>query len=846
MSGPTPYKAMKIGYNLTKDQQQAIVDFCSNDNDNEYLYFILTSFLQKTHPTTEDRNLATAIDATSALLLPANMANFLEQINNQPRNRPCSNELICKIQHLFNSAQYLQQHCADLPIQHPHHTGNSTNLLEKSTQLVKHLSATNHLHQQRVAQEHETENFVTETIMAAASVTNKNDEEQLIDMLYFAVQNTLNAQISQNQVAIIKNLLGSEQFNFLINRYGIKELNFNYDDLRMLIIGSLQHSATPWLENDFIKNLLVCCNIPTEHLGSELNINDVTSSKIDLENKVHACKTAEEREILKQQLTEQLHINPAVWKRIKNTARDNLINNALKFLRNRIIEKWQFIIPVRFKFNSLFQSDFDTISSITNIQNWQNKPTELQEFASNEFLFHQLSKADFKNDAIVPIVEPNGTRQFYKVKNLINQNGISGLALVPCNHQASLEIKIVFNGSGSLAQQIIDTENLTQHKEFKRHKKELLHNLNTVVADFKKILIMDQQKKISLNIGGHGSSGSLAQHLINELITDKAAALYTKKLLGPKLDLNIQEQHHQENTNKKINTLTTYKAAIKNYFLKQLKKKNLDNLIHDNNHLVSINQFKLSTVNSGGVPEKMRHNFIQSLYLLQNEKGSDPFSIQCNKIMVNGDPGQQTGGTDLAAYVPHKLMPTKLIKFNPTDNTSYTAHFKQIAKSAALIIIQAVLASHIVLIPVLVVSFFKANPLKEAEKIYDNVNEIIDKARHAHGDLHFDKPSPNMAAYQIMSNEPNHIFHERLNIELSTKIKVFSCKPYKFFKKCLYESYRWVQPKKTSLNQDPQPIVLPRDAQLFHYSCQSSDREELADKPTHSKTNSPTPEPPKK
>ena len=76
-----------------------------------------------------------------------------------------------------------------------------------------------------------------------------------------------------------------------------------------------------------------------------------------------------------------------------------------------------------------------------------------------------------------------------------------------------------------------------------------------------------QQQKISINVGGHGTGGTLAQHLIHELITDKASVECQKQpsLFGKTLNDNIQRQYeHEVDSDRKIKT-EEYHDPVKKY-----------------------------------------------------------------------------------------------------------------------------------------------------------------------------------------------------------------------------------------------------------------------------------------
>ena len=336
-----------------------------------------------------------------------------------------------------------------------------------------------------------------------------------------------------------------------------------------------------------------------------------------------------------------------------------------------------------------------------------------------------------------------------------------------------------------------------------------------------------------MNIGGHGTGGSLAQHLINELATYQAAQKHEQSLieieerksLKDKNSASVKDQtEHNENptelekqlqetietqleyeleNGKKITNVEKKQDQIKDYTIKHLLKTKayLDQI--ENNQLGSIKHFTLTTTNSGGVPTKVRNNFIQSLALLkQSDSTTTPFNVKCNKIMVGGDPVQQTGATDLAAYIPPDLMPTSLIKIDSGKEGTYKKNLLQIAKSTALIIVQAVLAAKGIILPI--------NPISQAQNIKNNTGKLVSNARHAHRDCYFDK-TDDLPNYTIMSNASNDPANYQLNQELSTKIPVFTNGYYKKFKKMAYSMCGIISEKLHKVKEKTTPVITTVD-----------------------------------
>lgn len=785
-------ETIKLGNTLTKEQKQAAIELLSlsQNQDPELLKFLYSSV----ETILDSRNEDSDDISTTSTLLQNNplVANLLQQIKHLDTSSVMSDDLRSNLTTLFNGAKSLTKHAYDEQSSDPSMSSVKEPyqmILPTIRTFVGQLSKTTEDYEQKVKAEKRRSDLLSEeNKKQEMSSPSKSDQQRLVDLLQKALNdNNAYYQITSSQLSIIKNSLGEENFNFLITRYNILEKNFTLDDLRMLIIGILPHSNQEWMNNNFVKSLFICCNIEKEF--------DAT----------HPEKM--------QKLRENININSSVWERIEKTPHDGIINQGLDFLRTRFLEKWKFIIPTRFKSNSAFKRDLDIALSLSKIRDWQKKPKELQEFSATEFLFHKLSCSDLQNDAIIPILEANGTRNFYKVKNLIDKPSIHGFALVPIDPKKSLDIKVVFKSSTSLAKEIIDTENFIPHQEFKQHKPEILQELNKVVADFKKHLPPNKHNAISLNIGGHGTGAVLGQHLTNELITDQASVACHKNpsLLERHLESNIEKQLEYEiDCGNKIKNLESHKDDIKQYSIKHLSqaKKSMDEIISPtNNHLREINNFNLSTVNSGGIPMKIRNNFIQSLSILKQSSSST--SIKCTKIMASGDPIQQTGATDLAAYIPPRLMTTNLIKIQAVQEGSYKTNLKQIAKSAGLLVIQTVLAAKAAAVPLLAPFIFLINPKKESENIIDNANLLIDNAKHAHRDCHLNKQSngSDQLSYQIMSNANNSKSLQQLNKELTTKITVFDSKPYKDLKKSVYQACKMAHEKLHQAEKHVSPII---------------------------------------
>jgi ankyrin repeat protein len=618
------------------------------------------------------------------------------------------------------------------------------------------------------------------------TVQNRSRDDNLLALFRDAIDSNQNYKLNPKQIARIKETLGDERVDFLVKRYELKKDALTLDDLRMLMIGILSHSDTKWFNNRFIENLLIYCGI--------------TDDQKDL--------GVEHQQI--QQLRKEINIDPRVWERIKKTTRDGTFNEVVRHIKRVIPKRWDSVVPARFKANDDFKQDLEVALTITNIEAWQNKgDLKKQIFAANEYLFKKLARFDWKDGDSIQILEADGKKCFYTVKNLINESGCHGFVLVPKDPKESLDLKIVFKGY-SLGKEMIDMEKDTPHRKFIQHKQTIFSNLNDIIADFKATVPSDKQEAVSINVGGQGTGGALAQMLINELATYQAAnasAALSNDEFQKKLQENIeaQIQYELENGKKSKKLLTAdprqYVSRIQqlatDYF--RQTKADLDKI--PNNQLASIKKFTVTTTNSAGIKTETRNNFIQALAILEQLA---PITIECYKTMVGGDAVQQTGVTDLGAYMPHKLMPTTLLKINSGLEGAYKEHLAKIAMSASLIVVAATLASvsHGAVIPIMHV--LPINPIAQANIINDHVRKLLSNAIAAHRDCYGDQID--FVNYQLMSNAPDDDSRATLNKELSIKITEFTNRFYRTLKKTAYGMSEVIEKKSLGLTQDQQSV----------------------------------------
>ena len=801
---PTQLSFPKIGYTLDEDQKLAIrsfIDFCKNPKQQEFIQSLLNSLWAKAAEDLPEM-LATLNETFLLLTDPQQDFSFLDKTSKIKVDREIENKLTT----LFLSVQFLVNNTIDGSEATENNRDQQTTsnmpeylfVKQKANSLLRELSRENQSYQQKTHVQQNSYELLSEA--NESIVSQPQFQPTLIDVLFKAIHHpTASYRLAVPQVKLIKDSLGQEEFARLLNRYQIKEENFNFDDLRMIIIGALPIATNTWFENEFIRNLFICCNLEMDQYrdvaGDKKKIY-IQKATETLWERARSCKDRNEARNLINSLIQEAKINPESLERIKKAPVDNTINNALHFLKYFIN-----FIPVKCKLQTKFRRDLSVFEAITSIHNWQDKkPPEIQKFAAAEFLFNKLSHVDLQDGIVVPILEADGRRIFYRVENLMHLRNIKAFALVPINPLESQEIKVVFNGNSNLAKEIINAENYMSIKDFDAHKEEFLSNLDTIAKNFQEELRIKapaKKEKLCLNIGGHGFRGALAQQLTNEIIFRKAAKKYKEH--PEKFDVDFystkQTQHETQEAGKKIKNPEKHIKQLTSIFQQKIDKHPKTS---NDTHLLTINNFKLSTVNSGGIPEEMRqHEFIPSLYLLK-QNGQPPFNIEYNKIMTVGDPVQQTGETDLAAYVPRDLMEVNLAKINPPNTPSNAQLIANMTKSAALIVIQGLLAAKLIIIP-LISSLLTIKMSQEAATIAQNANQLIQQANNAHRNLHFDKTTLTKN-YEIFYN--NYLDDEKntydsssyqLNAEVVNKVRVFSSKPYKLLNTVAHKACKLLQ-----------------------------------------------------
>lgn len=596
-----------------------------------------------------------------------------------------------------------------------------------------------------------------------------------------------NYNINRPQLVLIKDQIGPDLFKKILNRYDLSEKNFTLDDLRMVIIGFTVNCNQSWNDNHFMRSLLKTCS-----LKADLQDTDVV-----------------------EQLRSKVKLDEGVWNRISaETRSNNFLSKGLEFFKQHFLSKWSFLFPVRFKSNNAFKRDYKSSLAIANIADWQNKSKDLQQFASLEYTFNNLASADFIDGAIIPVLNAKGEKNFYKVKNIIDANSIHGFALVPIDPEKSLDIKVIFKNSKSLSEAIADTEHYLPYREFKTHKKYVMQELNKLVEGFKQEYnISDiQAANISLDIGGQGTGGTLASHLMHELVSQKAHFVVEdfikqdpnngKEVIDKILEDNITAQFEYQSSFKnyksdadKKEAFEKYKKRIKKYARKHLLDENLQLVRHES--LIGVNNLNLSNINSRGVPVKIRDNFIQSLRLLNVLENQNSLHIHQNKIVNEYDIIKKAGATDLGAYMPPEIMPIKILKVTSED-PEYTKHLKNIGFSTAMIAARfakdaAVYCAipHIAPIVNLAVNYIGPAPYNELlQEIVDNVKTVWHKVKSIHSNNYLNSNN-NAPSYEIIDNSKNQ---DKVIEELNDNIGFTNHGiVYRKIKKKAYQIFRKVQ-----------------------------------------------------
>lgn len=645
--------------------------------------------------------------------------------------------------------------------------------------------------------------------------TTINDLEEIIKDAIEPANHFKNYKVALAQLLLIKHEVGENLFQQILKKYKLSENDFTLDDLRMLIIGILVNCNEPWEKNKFILSLLKACEIQGD--PKDDSVMEKLRSKMKLDDEVW------------KRISEETHKISDFW------------GDKLKYFKSNFLSDWDFLLPIRFKANNAFIRDYKSSLAIANIDAYKNN---IQPFASNQYI-HDLAAADFSDGNVIPVLETNGEKNFYKVKHIIDEKSIHGFALIPVDPDKSLDIKVMFKNSKNLTEAILDTEHYLPYQEFKTHKKFVLQQLNKIMEEFKQNPKMSDTKKnlISLTIGGQGTGGTLASHLMHEIISSKARnfikdfvqkdPVQNSNIVSSMLTNNITEQlkheadsfEHYKSDLDKQKALDKYSKSIEKYANKHLLNEDLQ--LDGNESLLSINNLHLSTVNSGGIPVKIKNNFIQSLRLLKSDYGNltpPNLNISYSKIVNTHDIVKKTGAADIGVHVPSHLLSMKILQITSPD-PEYKEHLKEIGFSSAIIAgkgaIDCGLVSTIPYIsPVITFSmnyFFKPTSYSAlSKKVVENMRTMWRKAKDIHYNNHLHHNSSTNYYKVLDNNNPGD--HGLILEELNNKIsKGKHSALYKKIKKKTYKIFRKIQ---RSLEKKPTEDVKIQPASIENKDVQ--------------------------
>ena len=709
--------------------------------------------------------------------------NTIERINaiKQNYNDTEALALFNEIVHLFEITKDIALNVKNIKL---------NNIVDSSKKLLESLRPIIELYREFS----KVENSFREVIAANETTVPEFLEHSLEKIIQDAISpknHFKNYTLNYDELLLIQTKMGEDLFEKISKKYSLPSGDFTLDDLRMIIIGVIVNCNKSWEENQFILSLLKVCNIDN-NLGDNQTIE-----------KLHS----------------KVKLDDVVLKRIsQETLRKSFFDEKLKFFKKHFLSSWDFLLPIRFKANKAFKRDYKSSLAIASINDWKHTEDSLvQEFASEEYLFNNLSTADFQDGTMIPILDKDGKKCFYKVKNFIDAKSIHGFALIPIDPKESLDIKVVFKNSKNLSEAILDTEHYLPYQEFKQHKQHVMQELNQIIEEFKQHPDLSEQQKqsISLNIGGQGTGGTLASHLMHEIITQKAHFLTkdfvqknpeeNQKTVSSIFSNNITQQFLYEHSlsssssksklSKKIMS-KKYISPIEKYAEKHLFSPELQ--FDQNTSLLNINNLHLSTINSGGVPKKVRLNFIQALRLLKDSTfKNSQLNVSYNKIINNHDIVRKTGATDLGAYVDPRLIHIKMLQIN-SDSPEFEKNLKEIGWLSLVLAGKTAISTSIFctiphLNPIINSIMNNIKSISENEllkNIVTNIREIWSKTNNIHYNSYLNGKKN---SYKVLDNN-NPQEQTDLEKELNNKIdRTRNNIVYRKIKKKTYKIFRKIQ-----------------------------------------------------
>ncbi len=787
----TLYLKCSVKYLKMKNHMKSVKNFISIILQNKDLIFLINQFIKdfSNNDNSIFSNLSSSSTNPNASLNVG--PDIVKKLNTIEQNYTDTEalELFNEIVRLFEITKDIVFNIKDIQLNN-NSSNKKNNIVDLSKQLFEALRPIIELYREFSKVDDDSR------VVIPANKTNTQEfqEDSLEKILQDAIapQNHFkNYTLQHHELLLIQTKMGKDLFEKILKKYSLSSDNFTLDDLRMVIIGAIVNCNKSWEENQFILALLEVCNID---------------------------KNLENNQAI-EQLSSKVKLDDVVLKRIsQETLRETFFDEKLKFFRKHFLSSWDFLIPIRFKANKAFKRDYKSSLAIASINDWQHtRDSRVQEFASEEYLFNNLSTADFQDDTVLPILNKDGKKCFYKVKNFIDAKSIHGFALIPTDPKESLDIKVVFKNSKNLSEAILDTEHYLPFQEFKQHKKYVMQQLNQIIEEFKQHPDMseEQTQSISLNIGGQGTGGTLASHLMHEIINQKAHFLTKdfvqqnptehQKTVSSIFSNNITQQFLHENSlssSRSKSKLSSkimskkYSSPIEKYAEKHLF--NQDQQFAQNPSLLNINNLHLSTINSGGVPEKIRNNFIQALRLLKDSNFKGPeLHVSYNKIINNHDIVKKTGTTDLGAYVPPNLMHIKMLQINSED-PEFGKNLKNIgwlslALAGKAAVNTSVLSTIPHIAPIINSIMNNIKSISENEllkNIVKNIREIWSKANNIHYNSHLNEKQ---SSYKVLDNTS---LQEQTDIEKELNDKIDRTKNnivYRRIKKKSYKIFRKIQ-----------------------------------------------------
>lgn len=675
------------------------------------------------------------------------------------------------------------------------------------------------------------ENIRSLSVIRAEPDPTKKRNLILMDLMTKALLDLEQKFILQpEQIEVLRNSMGDDFFQYFIRRYELDVKNLSLDDLRMIIIGIVSHTSEKALKSDFFRHVFLALHI------KETGFDGLTSLRIKVSEDFQWFDYTNIN-------LDHTNVNEAI-ERISHEPSMGIFGHIINLLREWI-PLLSFIISERLKINENFKADFKAATIITNVSKWDRTKDHdehvrsdtdfkiMQSAASDEYLFHIIAYLDFnvvdtakkpqskdnpEDLPIIPVIERDGTIEYYRVHNVLDKKGLVCMALVPvAPRKDKIDVKVLFRGTHSIYSALVDFEKYAAgYKSYRNYEVEVLKSLNSIVKQAK----ADTSKlgftpKISITAGGHSLGGALTQNLYASFIKIELLPIYLNyqnnpKELEEKLHILIEKQIQYEiqvgcldskiyNTEKEIVKLvdirTQYLIKALNKFYKN--KRNRQSLQpSDIAELADLTALDFSILNSAGCAHKVRNMATDGLCLLRSEGiAPDNFPIHFRSIMAGGDVIQQTGETTICAGLKKQNITTETIKIHtPYEGTAFLALLTSIFAIILTAISQTLRIGHLINIPGV-----------------PKVDTIIGHVRRAHCEFHFDRPDTEFDRFCNLDHTARNETHE-----LTTKIPFGNCKLFQDLKKSLCSWLKLIYTtfsKARSDRQSEQFIPFPPDSQ---------------------------------